>query len=193
MTDADAALRAIRQKFATTADVARRLGFNDQWEDIEHNGGGRDMRSAGSGAPTRDQPPAFPGVPRPGQGPSDQLSYGASEGYDDRDAEAPGDPIHYFTEGGAEAWGEFRKDEPAAYDAMVRWARGKRAASDRRLNAHDHAIALRRARDAGQAGDVDVLNAMRPRRSLAEDRARAAGAVSFTQMFPGAARIRHSF
>jgi len=189
MTDADAALRAIRQKFATTADVARRLGFNDQWEDIESNGRGRDMRSAGSGAPTRDQPPAFPGVPRPGQGPSDQLSYGASEGYDDRDAEAPGDPIHYFTEGGPEAWSELRQSDPETYDRVSRWARDRklRAASDRRLRgAHDRA--LESARMGGRTWDVAALTAGR---SLATDA--APRGMSFMEMFKGAARIKHSF
>ena len=188
--DPDIAFTAIRRKFATTADVARRLGFNDQWEDLE-NGGGRDMRARDQGGPN-----PFPGMPRVGSGPSDQLSYGASESFDDRDSEAMGDPISYLVEGGPEAWSELRQSDPETYDRVSRWAKDRklRAASNRRLNAHDHAIALQRARNAGQAGDVDVLNAMRPPpRRLAEDRARAAGAVSFTQMFPGAARIRHSF
>jgi len=146
----------------------------------------------------RDQggPNPFPGMPRVGSGPSDQLSYGASESFDDRDSEAMGDPISYLVEGGPEAWSELRQSDPETYDRVSRWAKDRklRAASNRRLNAHDHAIALQRARNAGQAGDVDVLNAMRPPpRRLAEDRARAAGAVSFTQMFPGAARIKQSF
>ena len=97
MDNADRALNAIRKKYATTADVAKRLGFSADWEDLE-NGGGWDMRSS----PSRDQggPTPFPGMPRPGQGPSDQLSYGASESYDDRDDEAAGEEIAYLVRSG---------------------------------------------------------------------------------------------
>ena|SRR6516164_5964021 len=189
MDNADRALNAIRKKYATTADVAKRLGFSADWEDLE-NGGGWDMRSS----PSRDQggPTPFPGMPRPGQGPSDQLSYGASESYDDRDAEAVGEEIAYLVRGGPEAWSELRKDEPAAYDAMVRWARDRklRAASDRRLRgAHDRA--LESARQGGRSWDVAALTASRSRshRGASDQLPRD---LSFESMFPSARRIGHS-
>jgi hypothetical protein len=113
---ADRALMAIRQKYATTADVAKRLGFNDQWEDLEN--GGRDMRSSASGAPTRDLARSAG---------SSAASRDRRRGWDDVETENEGnEPIDYFVEGNPEAWNKLREADPEAYDRVRRFVRDQK-------------------------------------------------------------------
>jgi len=181
----DRALRAIRRKYATTADVAKRLGFNEEWEDIENNGGSDMARS--SGAPSRDR--------RARDAEGEELDYlilnpeARNELYETEPAAM--DAIRRFV---ASHRRRGARDQPPPFGgrpepggSMTDYDRytGNSESYDR--TAHDRA--LESARQGGRSWDVEALTAARSHRGASDQLPRD---LSFGAMFPSTRRIGHS-